>query len=226
MHRTKVGQEYSSCRDINYGVPQGSVLGPLLFNLFLNDIFYFMEKAKIANFVDDNSPYTVEENVMTLLKSLQSETSVVLNWFEINEMKANSSKCHLIVCDLQRKHYSSKSYVYLNLDLIESEETVKLLGLTIDNKLTFEEHITKLLKKGNQKLHALFRIKCFLSKEKLRIIMKTFIESQFNYCPLHSRRKYHQFDPKKGVKSRCLSRSVTPTHFYYPGRILLKLLIA
>ena len=61
-----------------------------------------------------------------------------------------------------------------------------------NNKLTFEEHIKKLLKKGNQKLHALMRIKKYMSSEKLRILMKTFIESQFNYCPLlwmfHSRK--------------------------------------
>ena len=60
----------------------------------------------------------------------------------------------------------------------------KLLGLWIDDKMTFEEHVKTLLKKGNQKLHALIRVSKYMSKEKLRILMKTFIESQFNYCPL------------------------------------------
>ena len=74
---------------------------------------------------------------------------------------------------------------------MESEESVKLLGARIDQNLTFEEHIESLLKKGNQKLHALMRVSKYMSREKLRLVMKTFIESQFNYCPLiwmcHSR---------------------------------------
>ena len=76
--------------------------------------------------------------------------------------------------------------------MLQSESLVKLLGLWIDNKLTFEEHIRTLLKKGNQKLHALMRVSKYMSTEKLRLLMKTFIETQFNYCPLiwmfHSRK--------------------------------------
>ena len=53
--RTKVDGEYSSKRTMKYGVPQGSILGPLLFNLFMNDIFYFIDKSKLANYADDTS---------------------------------------------------------------------------------------------------------------------------------------------------------------------------
>ena len=62
--------------------------------------------------------------------------------------------------------------------------SVELLGVKIDEHLKFNEHITKLCKKGNQKLHALARISKYLNKDKLKILMKTFIISQFNYCPL------------------------------------------
>ena len=69
-------------------------------------------------------------------------------------------------------------------EFIESEDSVKLLGVTIDSKLKFSEHVTDLIKKGNQKLHALARISKYLCEDKLKLIMRTFIESQFNYCPL------------------------------------------
>ena len=184
--RTKINGVFSSWRELKRGVPQGSILGPLLFNIFINDIFYFVDKTKIANYADDNSTYTTQPNIRMLLNTLEKETAVVLCWFSVNEMKSNNDKCHLIVA----KHDNVS--VTINNEIIEGEESVKLLGINIDNKLTFNKHVTNLCKKGNQKLHALARISKFLCEEKLRLIMKTFVESQFNYCPLiwmfHSRK--------------------------------------
>ena len=95
---------------------------------------------------------------MTLLKSLESDTYTVLNWFRFNEMKPNQGKCHLIVADINHKNYESRSFVYLEDAFLESEDVVKLLGILIDKELTFEDHIKWLLKKANQKLHALMRM--------------------------------------------------------------------
>ena len=188
--RTKVNGSYSSWRDLKKGVQQGSVLGPLLFNIFINDIFYFVDKSKLANFADDTTVYTIEDTILNLLKTLKDEGSTILNWFKINEMKSNDDKCHLIVANSNNK-FSSISYIYMENEFIESEETVELLGVKIDSKLKFNEHVTNLVKKGNQKFHALARISKFLCENKLKLVMRTFIVSQFNYCPLlwmfHSR---------------------------------------
>ena len=176
--RTKVGNAYSSWKELKCGVPQDSILGPLLFNIFINDIFYFIDETKIANYADDTTVYATEVNLTELLKLLEKESIIVLDWFKKNEMKSNDDKCHLIV--------ANKENISLNLecDIIESSDTVKLLGVFIDRKLDFSEHVSKLCKKGNQKMHALARISKYLSKDKLRVLMKTFIISQFNYCPL------------------------------------------
>ena len=185
--RTKVDGEYSSYREVNYGVPQGSILGPLLFNLFMNDIFYFIKESQLANYADDTTAYLSKLGIFPFLHTLKTETEIVLHWFKINEMKSNSEKCHLIVAENNhRPSYISNSYIYLDKEkeLLESETCVKLLGLWIDNKMVFEEHIRKLLSKGNQKLHALMRVAKYMTTEKLRVIMKSFIESQFKYCPL------------------------------------------
>ena len=188
--RTKVNGSYSSWRDLKKGVQQGSILGPLLFNIFINDIFYFVDKSKLANFADDTTVYTTEDNILNLLTILKDEASIILNWFKTNEMKSNGDKCHLIIGNTN-KNYSSLGCIYMENEFIESEDTVELLGVKIDNKLNFNEHVINLVKKGNQKLHALARISKFLSEDKLKLIMRTFIESQFNYCPLiwmfHSR---------------------------------------
>ena len=91
--RTKVCGKYSTWRNLKFGVPQGSILGPLLFNIFINDIFYFLDDVKLANYADDSTTYTSGESIFDLLHALKAETSVVLDWFKINEMKSNSDKC-------------------------------------------------------------------------------------------------------------------------------------
>ena len=176
--RTKIESSYSSWKELKFGVPQGSILGPILFNIFINDIFYFTNDTKIANYADDNTVHATGDSIQNLLNILETETSMILEWFKINEMKSNEDKCHLIVAN------DDKSLVELGNEIITGEKTVELLGVTIDNKLNFTEHVTKLIKKGNQKLHALARISKYLDEDKLKIIMKTFIQSQFNYCPL------------------------------------------
>ena len=97
--RTKVGSAYSKWQEIKHGVPQGSILGPLLFNIFLNDIFYFIKDICIANYADDNTPYATNKDITNLLKTLERETNILLDWFTINEMKPNADKCHLLAAN-------------------------------------------------------------------------------------------------------------------------------
>ena len=102
-----------------------------------------------------------------------------MEWFRWNDMKPNEEKCHLFVVNK-----SLDLTVHLRDKEIKSSKTVDLLGIKIDNKLNFSEHVTKLCKKGNQKLHALARISKYIDKQKLKILMNTFITSHFNYNPL------------------------------------------
>ena len=97
----------------------------------------------------------------------------------------NVDKCHLLITN------NNDITVHPEEKIIKSEDSVKLLGVTIDNKLRFKEHVSHLCKKVSLKLHALARISNFMSQNKLRLLLKAFIESQFGYCPLvwmfHSR---------------------------------------
>ena len=176
--RTKVNNSYSSWQEVLYGVPQGSILGPLLFNIFINDLFYFIDKTKLANYADDNTAYCTGKTIEMLKTILEKETNIVLKWFRDNEMKSNDDKCHLIIAN------QDNEYINVGSEIIESSDSVVLLGIKIDKNLSFTEHVTGLIKKGNQKLYALARISKYVSHDKLKILMKTFVQSQFNYCPL------------------------------------------
>ena len=185
-HRTKVNGSFSEWADISCGVPQGSILGPLLFNIYLNDIFFFLKECDIANYADDNTPYVTDKKIDTLLQKLYTDTSLLSRWFKYNFLQMNADKCHLLISN-RDKDVS----IILENEIIECSSSVKLLGVTIDNKLNFSEHLSKLCKKVSSKLHAFARISNYMSRDKLRVIMKSFIESQFSYCPLiwmfHSR---------------------------------------
>lgn len=151
----------------------------------MNDIFLFAENTNITNYADDSTPYAIESNIDDLLNVLEQDTNILFTWFKNNEMKANDDKCYLLVIN------GKENKINIGNEEIASSNSVKLLGVTIDKKLNFTEHVTNICKKANQKLHALARIAKYLDTEKLRLIMKTFIDSQFNYCPLtwmfHSR---------------------------------------
>ena len=100
-----------------------------------------------------------------LLETLERVTNILLEWFNINEMKFNTDKCHLIKVNNQDNNIKTGN------DIITSKTSVKLLGVTIDNKFNFNEHVDNICQKVNNKLHALARIAKYL--DKLRILMKT-----------------------------------------------------
>jgi len=101
-----------------------------------------------------------------------------MEWFNGNYMKSNNDKCHLVISS------HDEVSIRIGCDEIVNEKSVKLLGVIIDQKLNFSEHVTILCQKASRKLHALARISKYMSINKRRIIMKAFIESQFGYCPL------------------------------------------
>ena len=93
--RVKINESYSSWAALLVGVPQGSVLGPLLFNLYINDLFYVI-KTDICNYADDTTPYYVGMCLNGLMAKLESAANDAVEWFRYNAMKLNSDKCHLL----------------------------------------------------------------------------------------------------------------------------------
>ena len=183
--RVKLNETFSSWRDIDYGVPQGSILGPLLFNIHLCDLFYFLDNFDIASYADDTTLYTVKANNESVLNALETSSQKLFKWFKNNFMKANSDKSHLLLS------CNEPSTLVIDGSSIETNTKEVLLGITIDKDLKFDDHVNSLCKKACQKLNALARLAPYMNVEKRRIIMKAFIESQFGYCPLvwmfHSR---------------------------------------
>ena len=97
QQRTEVNNAYNTYSDTLYGVPQGSILGPLLFNIYISDMFYDIDICDIASYADDNTPYTSNFNLEEVMQKLELTTNNLFKWFKNNHMKANADKCHLLV---------------------------------------------------------------------------------------------------------------------------------
>ena len=172
--RTKVNNLFSSWSNIGTGVPQKSIMGPLIFNIYMDDIFYFIREEDLANYANDNYLCAIENEIEVLISIIGKDASSLIKWFNENHLNLNEDKCKLLIT----KH-NDNVYAKIRSEMITDSDSVKL---TI--KLNFNEHITKFCKKVSQKIHALARISNFMSVDKLRKIMKVFMHSPLGYCPL------------------------------------------
>ena len=187
FQRVRVNSCYSSWFEILFGVPRGSILGPLIFNIDIADLFLFCIESLISNYVDDNSPFSCENDNDSVILNFTKDSKSLLEWFTLNCFKANPDKFHFI-----SSSFDTISFLQIEQYQIYKTKCEKLLGIKIDHKLSFEDHVSSICCKAAQKLYALARVSHFMTAPQRRSIMKAFINSQFGYCPLvgmfHSRK--------------------------------------
>ena len=179
--RVKLGNTTSQWADILKGVPQGSILGPILFNIFINDLFYFITKCNLHNFADDNTLSKHDKNPDVVTQSLKTECRNAKKWIVANMMQANLDKFQGLV--LGPQHLAILVRLIVDGKILAAADEVKLLGLNIDNKLNFDSHISETCKKAATQLNALARLSRHLDQGSRMTVFKTFLLSNFNYCP-------------------------------------------
>ena len=179
----KINDTESLFKILLSGVPQGSILGPILFNIFINDLLFFINEAKLANFADDNTIYAAKRDLNELLRLLEKESEVAIKWFSDNNMIVNPKKFQAIIINRQNRSNHNCCLTINNIE-IKSKESVTLLGIEIDNKLNFEKHVSTICKKANNQLNAISRIGTVIGQKDKEILINYFVYSNFNYGPL------------------------------------------
>ena len=164
-----MGFAYSNWYEILRGIRQGSILGPLLFNMFINNIFFFTEKSGICNFADDNTLYSCDRNLLHIKENLTCDMKNILVWFRTNSLKTNAGKFQFMIVN-QPNHRRER--MLINSITVKESNEVLLFDITIKNKVVFKKNIENLCRTAQYKLHALIRIRKYLTIDLKKLIIE------------------------------------------------------
>ena len=168
----------SNFKTVKSGVPQGSLLGLLLFNIFINDLNFCVPNVSLRLYADDTTAYLSDVSPTILEFSFNKDLQTLSSWFESNHLTVNSTKTQALSVGLCAYRYS----LFLNNARIEFLRSIKILGVTLDKNLSYKEHISDQLKKAYAKASALRRIRRFLPHDAMIKLYKAFILPHLEYC--------------------------------------------
>ena len=111
--RVKINITFNSWTQLLQGVPQGSVLGPMVFTIYTKDMLFAIIEIDICNFADGTTPYLCDSNLKSVLQKLEHNSELAIAWFEMNYMKLNTDKCHLLISGSKNEYMKAKLDQYL-----------------------------------------------------------------------------------------------------------------
>lgn len=188
MQVCKYKNSVSEPREVLHGVPQGSVLGPILFILYLNDIVTYIKnsiaRVEIQMFADDTLIYVTGNDIDVIIETLNEALEHICKWLTKNNLTLNTEKSKVMLLSNQFSTINnSNRHVEINQQKIQRVTEFKYLGVIIDQHLKFSSHANYVIKKVSKKVYFLCRISSFLSEWSKLLVYKTIIAPHFIYCP-------------------------------------------
>ena len=174
----------SSSLPTKYGIPQSWVLGPILFTIYTNDLPLALSSLS-ALFADDTTLHTSHKHYDQVTHTIQKSADELVEWSEFNHMSLHPKKTKSMLIATRQKRQnlpSNPQTLQINGNNIEEVNSHKVLGVVIDNNLSWSEHVSKICKSISKKVYQLSKIKHFLDLHTRKIFFHSFIESHINYA--------------------------------------------
>ena len=178
IHNDKGETTYSKYHSLEYGTPQGSCLGPLLFLVFINDLPNTVLHGLSLLFADDTTLLHCHPDIDYLKWTVEDDLNRLMDWFMANKLTLNLDKT---VCLLFHKKQNQEIELDIGGHKLQSSDTVKLLGIWIDKQLDWNKHLSMLKIKLKQNIHLLSSSRKFLTKQSLKLLYYAHIYSHLTY---------------------------------------------
>ena len=187
VYSVRIKTTYSTPESMECGVPQGSVLGPVLYTLYTSPISDIVDKYNISHqiYADDASIYNsfTIDNTGESMAVLQSCILEIIDWYNSNRLKINPNKTELFISgSSQRLIALGDLSIEMNGNKIQGTQSTKLLGVKFDSTLTFKDHISTVTKSSYNFIRNLYKIRNFISESTATLIVNAFICSKIDYC--------------------------------------------
>ena len=173
----------SSLQNISCGVPQGSILGPLLFLIYINDIAKTSRHFNFTLFADDTTAIASDPSLTNLIKMVNHELTNISHWFTMNKLSLNVDKTNYIIFhDPHRKIKFNNISIHINNTEIKNVSSTKFLGVIVDQSLTWKEHIKHIGKKISKNIGILYKMSRIVPINVLFLLYFSLIYPYLFYC--------------------------------------------
>ena len=183
-HYVSINGYESGLAAINCGVPQGSVLGPKLFLLYINDLNQAIKFCKVHHFADDTNLLCLSNSIKKLNKLVNADIKRLVNWLNANKISLNVKKTEMIIFKSKQKKFEGDLKMKLCGKRLYPTESVKYQGVKINTNFSCQYHVNHLSIKLNRANALLFKMRKYVSLKILRSIYSAIFDSYLSYCCL------------------------------------------